>query len=133
MSEVSNTVAPHFTDDIGYNILHTTFSSLLAIEAMDQIKGCDFYRKKLKTNGESFLSSLESITGKIVPDIWGVQDDTMYNIMDYYKELAHILARIEPSFMGVVIEVLKRLRERPEETAAMMGITMIEKPVISHD
>lgn len=132
MENIEAASTPNFTDDLAYNVLHATFSSLLTIEAMDQIRGCEFYRKKLKTNGESFLSSLESFTNKVVPDIWGVQDETLYNIMEFYKHLAQKLARIEPAFMGVVVEMLNRLIEKPEETAKLLGITMVEKTILDH-
>lgn len=112
--------------DPQYYVLNAIFASMYLVECMDKLRDTDAYRQEVRNKGNMFYNALETYMTKGVAAIWGVKDDTMYKIMDYYRNVAHKLHCVKPEDLGVIEALIDKYRENPEDICNFLNIQVVD-------
>lgn len=73
------------------------------------------------------------MTTKHIPLIWGKDDDAMYALIDYQKQVIQQVARMRPEDIGVVNELIEMYNEDPVGLCAKLGIAIVDSDQIPSD
>lgn len=105
---------------------HKTLNAILACQmavfAMDELQGTPDYRHGIKQKGNAFLKEAEAYTSQQTPRVFGVQDDVMYQLMDYQKNFIRAVLKLRPEDMGVIGEIVVQYIENPEAVLQALGM-----------
>lgn len=105
-----------------HKTLNAILACQLAVFAMDELQGTPEYRHGIKQKGNAFLKEAEAYTTQQTPRVFGVEDEVMYQLMDYQKNFMKAVLKLRPEDMGVIAEITVRYIENPERVMQAMGI-----------
>lgn len=108
-------------------VLQAVLQCQMAVFAMDGIEGLPVYSRDVKYTGKKFLKEIEKYTTAMMPLVFGVQDSTLYALMDSINELLQGVVSIKPEDVRVLNVMLETYRERPDEVLSFLDVEMIDK------
>lgn len=108
-----------------YLYLNSLITGFMLLTCMDKLKETPYYKQAVKKAAKELVAALEQ---KLIPDmelVCGINDSSLYSQMDLVKMLIAKAATIKTKYIGVVLEIIKKLEEQPEETLAFFEITLV--------
>ncbi len=102
------------TRDQSINYLNVIMLSEVLLEAVESLKGTPIYKHGLKSKINLLIPELEKVTGNDMQSIWGVDDRSMYHLMEEQKKLTTRLASTRPEIWNMLNELLDMYEEDRE-------------------
>ena len=101
--------------------LNALLSSYETLEALERIKHTTLYRHGLKEKIKLSIKELEPFVNQLQA-IWGFDDTTMYNLMEYNKNLLKQLVSVRPEEKAVISEFITAMRSDLAGTMEKLGL-----------
>ena len=97
------------------------------LECLDGIMYTTLYRLGMKERVNGLVKELEK---SLLPikDLDGIDNDAMYNLMEWQKKLSKQMASIRPENKAVISAVLESYFDNPESVCKKLDINIIERP-----
>ena len=109
-----------------YIYLTTLLTSYLLMQCLDNLKGTPYYKQQLKLKTNTLYRELEDVMKRDMPEIFGVQDENLYLLMDYVKEGIQDMAIVRPEEIGIRNEIMAMFRETPEKVLDALNIGLVD-------
>lgn len=101
--------------------LNTLLVAYELLESLDIVKQTNYYKQSLKNKVNLLMPELEKYSEDIKL-LWGVDDNTMYQLLNDKKELIKKIASIRPEQKSGLNELLNQFFSTPELVLHRNGI-----------
>jgi len=109
-----------------YIYLTALITATLQLGCMDKLKETPYYKREVKKAANELITALERKMMPDVDEICGLQDKSLYAIMDYVERLILKIVTMRPEYIGVTLEMIERLEQQPEEVMKFLEIKLVE-------
>lgn len=107
------------------HLLNSALASVLLLECLDGLKNTNVYRQDIK----QLVNRLERVLSEYSKDkiaaIWGVDDESMYKIMDYQKQFIKNVANMRPEHLGVINEIVELYKVESDKVLEVLNIKIL--------
>lgn len=103
------------------NCLNALLASYELVESLDIVKETNYYKQSLKKKVNALMPELEKYSEEL-KTVWGVDDDTLYRLMNDKKKLIKKIATIRPEQKSGLNELLEMFFKTPELVLHRNGI-----------
>ena len=107
--------------------LQTLLTLAFLQELMDELSDTSAYNHSLKQAAKRLQSELDKVINRDMGMVWGVDDDSLYNHIEYLKGLITELSTINADDNGIVDLILKSYKEDKEAVLEALNIRLIKK------
>lgn len=111
----------------GHIVLNAMLFSQLTLFSMDDLATTSVYRHSLKQKGNAFIKELETFSKQILLDVWSVNHEDMYQIMDYQKEMVEKIVKLRPEDSAAISAFIDRFIENPDHVLDLLQIRIVDK------
>ena len=105
-----------------YCYLNLLLSAEYINECMDSLEGTNAYSRKLKNLSNSFRRELNKVADVGISEIWGIEDDIMYELMQQRKELLHTISISRPEMATIIIGMIDKFNQAPDAVINWLGL-----------
>ncbi len=93
--------------------VNTLLACHLLLSLNDELKHTDKYRQVLKARVNGLTDELTKVCNSDLSDLWGVEDNTLYEIMEKQEQIMKEVAKINSAdydeFLGYIKEFKNKL------------------------
>lgn len=107
--------------------LHVLLATNFLLTCMEEMEGTPVFRQKLKQSANRFKEELMKATEADTNQVWGCDDEAMYNLMEHQENLLKEIANMRPENCGIILKMIERYKVSPEAIKNWLGVKIIER------
>lgn len=107
--------------------LNTLMATNFILTCMEELEGTPIFKQQVKNAANRFKKEILKSTETDLNAVWGIEDESMYNLMDHQEKLLKEIALMRPENYGVLNAMIERYKMSPEAIQNWLGVKIIEK------
>lgn len=109
-------------DQLTIIYLNALIATNFLMTCMELMEGAPIYKHKLKMAAKRFVKELDSVTSKDLNEIFGIDDLTMYKIMEDQEELLKVIAVSRPESCTIILKMIEKFNQAPQAIVNWLGL-----------
>lgn len=93
------------------------------LQCLEELEHSPYYRQSLKNRAIGFQRELLDHVNKDIAAAWGIEDKVLYALINKIEAVFAVIARNRPESINIVLRVLEKAAEDPEDVIKYLGIT----------
>jgi len=112
----------NFTKEESLLVLNMIVVKWELLTLLDELKHTAIYRHKIKMLVNQLLGELTSELSGGILDMWGVEDEALYELMETQKSIIQQISKLRPDLQFGLNELMKHFFNAPELVLHRNGI-----------